>query len=89
LLNSQSDRAVHEIPETTDSLWVNGVPALQLANKLATLSERQAPSTSGGVLNGTCFNRVEGTDEATTVRRTTLRLFGVVVTSSLLRSGCA
>jgi hypothetical protein len=26
LLTSQSDRAVHEIPETTASLWENGVP---------------------------------------------------------------
>jgi hypothetical protein len=38
LLTAQSDHAVHEIPETTDSLWVNGVPALQLAKKPATLS---------------------------------------------------
>jgi hypothetical protein len=34
LLTSQSDRAVHEIPETTDSLWENGVPALQLRKQV-------------------------------------------------------
>ena len=63
LLNSQSDRAVREIPETTDSLGVNGVPALQLANKLATLGERRARPTIGRGLNGTSFNRVEGTKQ--------------------------
>jgi hypothetical protein len=49
LLTAQSDHAVDEIPETTDSLWVNGRRRSSWLKKLATLSERRAPPTSGGV----------------------------------------
>jgi hypothetical protein len=47
-------RAEHD--QTTDSLWVNGVLALQQANKLATLSGTTGAAYIGRGLNGTYFN---------------------------------